>query len=82
VIGSIERTGQFHHRLRPALRQIADERLRAHHGIGIDDPGAADRLGPEAWALLGPDRRPPEDRRAPGPDEAAMVRVLAAIEGL
>jgi hypothetical protein len=82
LIGSIDREGQFHHRLRPALRGIADERLRARHGIGIDEAGAGQLLGPAAWAVLRPDRPAPEDRRAPGPDEATMDRVLAAIEGL
>ena len=82
VLGSIERAGPFHIRLRPALREAADERLRAHHGVGIDDPRAAALLGPDAWDLLRPDRRGPDDRRAPGPDEATMEMVLTAIEGL
>jgi hypothetical protein len=82
VLGAVERAGQFHHRLRPALRDAADERLRAHHGIDIDDPRAADQLGPEAWALLRADRPPPADRRSPGPDAATMDRVLTAIERL
>jgi hypothetical protein len=82
VLAAMAGAGGFHHRLRPALLDIADERLRARHGVGIDDPAAADRLGPVAWDLLRPGRRPPGDRRAPGPDEATMDRVLAAIEGL
>jgi hypothetical protein len=83
VIGAVERSGQFHHRLRPLLRQIADERLRAHHGIGIDEDTAAGRhLGPTAWALLRPDREPPEDRWSPGPDPATIAATLDALEAL
>jgi hypothetical protein len=82
VLGGIAQAGTFHTRLRPALRQAADERLRAHHGIGVDHPAARDLLGSQAWELLRPDRPAPEDRRAPGPDEATMEAVLTAIEGL
>jgi hypothetical protein len=82
ALSAVGAAGPFHHRLRPALREIADERLRARHGVGIDDPAAADRLGPVAWDLLRADRSPPPDRRSPGPDEATMDLVLAAIEGL
>jgi hypothetical protein len=68
--------------LRPLLRGIAAQRLRARR-IDLDrDPRAAELLGPEAWELLRPDRPRPADPFAPGFDEAALVRVLDAIEAL
>jgi uncharacterized protein (DUF1501 family) len=50
----------LHHRLLPQLRQIADARLeRAGRVAGPDTLG-------RWWDLLRPDRRPPDDRFAPG----------------
>jgi hypothetical protein len=82
VIGATERSGQFHHRLRPALRDIADERLQARHGLTIDDPRSAAALGPVAWDHLRADRPPPEDRRSPGVDQATLDSIFDAVEAL
>jgi hypothetical protein len=80
VLGAIERSGQFHFRLRPLLREVADERLRARHGLGIDDPAAEAVLGQPAFDHLRPDRAAPDDRRAPGPDLATLRAVFDALE--
>jgi hypothetical protein len=82
VTGAVDSAGAFHFRLRPVLRAAADERLRAHHGVGIDDPAAAELLGPTAAALLTADRPPPTDRRTPGPDAATLATLLTAVERL
>ena len=72
----------FHFRLRPALRDIADQRLLARHGIGIDEPRAEAVLGPAAHDLLLADRPPPNDRRSPGIDPATLDDLLTTLERL
>jgi hypothetical protein len=67
----------FHVRLRPVLREIADARLSAR-GQRLED--AQELLGPEAWDLIRPDRPPPDDRHAPGADPAAVRRFVDALE--
>jgi hypothetical protein len=56
----------FHYRLRPILREIADHRLRRRRGSGLDDasPVARDALGERTWDLLRTDRPAPADRQA------------------
>lgn len=68
--------------LRPRLTRVAAVRLADRHGIDVfDQPREAARLlGPEAWALLDPERPPATDRTVRGPDRAAVARVLDAIE--
>ena len=58
----------LHFRLRPTLRRIAYELLRARRGIDLDaNPAAARRaLGDETWELVREDREPPHDRFGPG----------------
>jgi hypothetical protein len=67
----------FHVRLRPVLREIANTRLSAR-GQRLED--AEELLGPEAWDLIRPDRPSPEDRHAPGADPAAVRRFVDALE--
>jgi hypothetical protein len=67
----------FHVRLRPVLREIADARLSAR-GRRLED--AEELLGPEAWELIRPDRPPPDDRHAAGADPAAVRRFVDALE--
>ena len=70
----------FHARLRPTLRDIAAYRL-ANRGIVLDSgsPAARAALGDELWELLRPDRRPPDDRHAPG---LPLTRVRAVLDAL
>jgi hypothetical protein len=74
--------GDAHRGLRPALQEVADERLRAHHGIGLDGPAAATRLAPATWELLRPDRPRPHDLRAPGLTLDAIDRIIDDLEQL
>ena len=72
----------LHHRLRPLLREVAENRLLLKHGIELDRrPGAAEALvGETAWAWLRPDRDEPRDRWAPGPPLAELTAVVDALE--
>ena len=74
--------GDAHRGLRPLLQEIADERLRAGHGIALDHPAAAARLAPATWELVRPDRPSPHDLRAPGLDPAVIDSILADLEAL
>jgi hypothetical protein len=74
--------GDAHRGLRPTLQEVADERLRAHHGIGLDHPRSSELLSPAAWELLRPDRPRPHDLRAPGLEPAAIDALLDELEQL
>lgn len=78
-------TGQasgFHFRLRPVLREVAEQRLQAGYGTGVDAPGAAALLGPVAHDLLRHDRPPPDDRRSAGVDPETLADLLTTLERL
>lgn len=80
---SLGAAGDAHNRLRPLLRELADTRLDAAYGTHVDaDPRAAERLGPEAWELVRPDRPAPADPLAPGPSEADLEAAVTALERL
>jgi hypothetical protein len=70
----------LHHRLRPALRRIAAERLaRAGVDMNRQPQQALALLGAEAWDLLRPERPPPA-RRSKGASAASLERVVTALE--
>jgi hypothetical protein len=77
-------TFDLHFRLRPTLRRIASELLRARRGIDLDaDPVRARRaLGDETWELVREDREPPENRFGPGIELASLRRVVAQLEAI
>ncbi|MFX0537943.1 hypothetical protein ACQBAT_04215 [Ornithinimicrobium sp. Y1847] len=62
----------------PLLRELAAERLLAHHDIDLDDPDAADaaraRMDDQLWHYL---TTPPTDRR-----KRSRSSLHAAIEGI
>jgi hypothetical protein len=74
--------GDFHHGLRPVLREAAAHALSARHGLDLDADAerAAEALGPEAWHLLAAARPAPTDRFAPGPSPAELARAVGTIE--
>jgi hypothetical protein len=74
----------LHFRLRPTLRRIAYELLRARRGIDLDaNPEAARRaLGDETWELVRPDREPPHDRFGPGIGIDSLRHVVVSLEAL
>lgn len=74
----------LHFRLRPTLRRIASELLRARRGIDLDaNPEAARRaLGDETWELVRADREPPLERFGRGIDLASLRNVVASLEAI
>ena len=74
----------LHFRLRPTVRRIAAELLRARRGIELDaSPDAARRaLGDDTWELVRADREPPAERLAPGLELASLRRVVDSLEAL
>jgi hypothetical protein len=77
-------TGQLylHRRLRPTLREIAEQRLRDRRGVELDS-GNADvlaALGEDGWALLRPDRKEHGNPDAAGIPLAELERIVAALE--
>ena len=72
----------FHVRLRPILREIASHRVRTRYGVDLDrEPVRARELVPaRAWAVVDPERRPPDDRLAPGPTVAEISAVVDDLE--
>lgn len=81
VHSAMSTAGGVHHRLRPLLLEIADERLRSHLGSGLDD-GSRVLVGEHAWAIVDPDRPAPRDRLAPGLTAAEIELVLDDLENL
>jgi hypothetical protein len=78
VAGSFD----FHHGLRPRLREIAAGVLETRRRVSLDaDPQRArELLGEETWELLRADRPPPEDRLAQGVPVDELRRVVESLE--
>lgn len=81
VHSAMSTAGGVHHRLRPVLQEIAGERLRSRHGVGLDQR-AAPLIGTHAWALVDPSRPAPRDRLAPGLAATDIELVLDDLENL
>jgi hypothetical protein len=81
---SIANGFHFHVRLRPVLRGIAAYRLRSHYGVELDRESARARelVPARAWEVVDPDRPPPRDRMAAGPDAPAIAAVVDELERL
>jgi hypothetical protein len=75
--------GDVHVTLRPVLREVADERLRAR---GVELTAQPERaralLGDALWELVRPDRPPPADRLAPGLTPGERDALLDRLEAL
>jgi hypothetical protein len=74
--------GDAHRGLRPLLREVADARLRARHGIALDDPGASALLAPATWDFVRGDRPVPHDLRARGLAPEDIDALLTDLEKL
>jgi hypothetical protein len=80
---SLGSAGAAHHGLRTLLIDVAEARFAAVHGTHPHrDPRAEEILGDAAWEWIRPDRPPPDDRLARGPDHDELDAVLAALEEL
>jgi hypothetical protein len=73
----------LHYRLRPILREVAEQRLGDRRGIRLDeDPEAEEALGRELWEVVRPDREPPGKRSAPGLEPDSLRAAIARLESL
>lgn len=72
-----------HYRLRPRLVGVATHRL-ARHGISLagQPDQARAMVGAHAWALIRPDRPPPEQRHGPGIQSAELQQIVEEIDAL
>jgi hypothetical protein len=71
-----------HFRLRPLLREIADQRLESRFGATVDDPPSDARtsLPEDAWELFEPERVAPRNPHAPGIERARLREIVDALE--
>jgi hypothetical protein len=79
---SLATSFHLYHRLRPVIREIAEDRLRVRHGLDLDrrPEDAHALLGDAAWSWLRPDCPEPKDRWSPGPPIAELTAVVDALE--
>ena len=72
-----------HNSLRPVLVEIAESRL-SRRGLRLDRDATEARrlLGPAAWELVRPDRRPSRDPDARGVPARDLEAILDALEAL
>ena len=65
---------------RPAMRQLAAERLRTRHGIDVNaDPARArQRMGEDLWEMFAT----PPDHVGPAPGPERLRSLVAALESL
>jgi hypothetical protein len=71
-----------HYRFRHVVREVAGQRLWAHHSVDLeaDASRAESLLGAEVWDLVRPDRPPPADPFAPGLGLVGIEAVITELE--
>jgi hypothetical protein len=74
--------GGLHFRVRPALIELTDARLRRGHGVDLTHPTAGTIVGEPLWSIVRPDARAPHDRMAAGLDPATFRAALDRLEEL
>jgi hypothetical protein len=83
---SIAATTAFdlHYRLRPILREVAEQRLADRRGLRLDsgDRRVVEACGEELWEIVRPDREPPVNRYQPSLGPAELERVVERLEGI
>jgi hypothetical protein len=81
---ALAQAGEFdvHFRLRPLLRDVATAGLAMQSGIDLDrqPERARERLSPETWELVRPDRPRPERGQTTGIDTASLTAVVDELE--
>ena len=82
----LSRLNAFHYyiRVRPVLRELAEQRLRARFGVELDREAerARELVASHAWDVIRPDARPPQDRLARGPSVEEQRVVIEELERL
>jgi len=73
-----------HFRLRPILREVAEQRLAERRGLRLDsgDRRVREALGDELWELVQPEREQPAQRFGAGLSPEGMQRVIERLESL
>jgi hypothetical protein len=73
-----------HFRLRPMLREIAEQRLGDRRGLALDAGGTRveEALGPELWAIVRPDRATPRRRFGAGVGPETVQRMIERLESI
>jgi hypothetical protein len=73
-----------HFRLRPILREVAEQRLADRRGLRLDsgDERVQEALGTELWELVRPDREQPHRRFGEGVEVEQLTRVVDRLEAL
>jgi hypothetical protein len=73
-----------HFRLRPILREVAEQRLADRRGLRLDsgDERVQEALGDELWALVRPDREQPRRRFGEGIEVEQLARVVDRLEAV
>jgi hypothetical protein len=83
---ALAQVGEFdvHFRLRPLLRDIAAAGLAMQSGIDLDrqPERARERLSPEMWELVRPDRPRPERTGTRGIDTGSLTAIVTELETL
>jgi hypothetical protein len=74
----------LHFRLRPMLREVAEQRLGDRRGLALDagGPRVEEALGPELWAIVRPDREAPRRRFGAGVEPEALHLMIERLESL
>ena len=73
-----------HFRLRPIVREIAEQRLADRRGLRLDsgDRRVREALGDDLWELVQPDREAPSERFGQGIAAERLQRVVERLETL
>jgi hypothetical protein len=83
---SMSTTAAFdvHFRLRPILREIAEQRLADRRGLRLDsgERRVREALGDELWEIVQPEREPPSQRFGQGIPPERLARVIERLETL
>lgn len=81
---SIATSSEFdvHHRLRPAVTELAAGLLSSRRGIDLEREPERSRaaLGDDIWDLVRPDRPRQLDKLGGGMDEDRLTRIVTALE--
>jgi hypothetical protein len=74
----------LHFRLRPVLREVAEQRLADRRGLRLDsgDPRVTEACGEELWEVVRPDRVAPDHRFLPGLPRADLHRIVERLESI
>ncbi len=74
----------LHFRLRPVLREVAEQRLADRRGLRLDsaDARVQEACGEELWEVVRPDREAPDHRFLPGLPNEALHRVVRRLESI